>query len=138
MEVFEIDPKLKSDTFPVADIGLCRLLLMNDSRFPWLILVPQRSGVAEVHDLSPLDQTMLTFETVTVSENLKRLTGCHKINVAALGNQVRQLHMHVIARFTEDAAWPNPVWGSGPAAPYEKDAAETFIADLKAGFVDRN
>jgi diadenosine tetraphosphate (Ap4A) HIT family hydrolase len=138
MEPFAIDPTLKSDTFPVADIGLCRLLLMNDSRFPWLILVPQRNGVTEIHDLSPLDQTMLTFETVTVSENLKRLTGCHKVNVAALGNQVRQLHMHVIARFTDDAAWPSPVWGSGAAAPYDRDAAESFIADFKAGFQDRN
>lgn len=136
MRPFAIDPTLEKDTIPVAEIGLCRLLLMNDSRFPWLILVPQRVGVTELHDLSPLDQTMLTFETVTVSDNLKRLTGCHKINVAALGNQVAQLHMHVIARFTGDAAWPNPVWGSGTAVPYDNGAAEQFIAEFKAGFLD--
>lgn len=134
MEQFSLDPALKADTIPVADLGLCRLLLMNDNRFPWLILVPQRAGTVEIHDLSPLDQTMLTFEMVTVSEHLKALTGCHKVNVAALGNQVRQLHMHVIARDTGDAAWPNPVWGSGPAVPYEPEAAEAFIAKFKASF----
>lgn len=134
MEGFVIDPILKNDTFSVAEIGLCRLLLMNDRRFPWMILVPQRSGVTEIHDLSPLDQTMLTFETVTVSEHLKALTGCRKINVAALGNQVSQLHMHVIARTADDAAWPNPVWGSGPAQPYGPGEAEDFIAKFTAAF----
>ncbi|WP_193177803.1 HIT domain-containing protein [Oricola nitratireducens] len=134
MEQFSLDPALQADTLPVADLGLCRLLLMNDNRFPWLILVPQRAGTVEIHDLSPLDQTMLTFEMVTVSEHLKALTGCHKVNVAALGNQVRQLHMHVIARDTGDAAWPNPVWGSGPAVPYEPGAADAFIAKFKASF----
>jgi len=134
MEDFSLDPALAADTFPVADLGLCRLLLMNDSRFPWLILVPQRAKMVEMHDLSPLDQTMLTFETVTVSENLKAATGCHKVNIAALGNQVRQLHLHVIARHTDDAAWPNPVWGSGKAVPYDKAAAEQFIAKFTASF----
>jgi diadenosine tetraphosphate (Ap4A) HIT family hydrolase len=138
MEDFELDPVLAGDSFSVANLGLCRLLLMNDSRFPWLILVPQRADMVEIHDLSPLDQTMLTFETVTVSENLKAMTGCHKVNVAALGNQVRQLHIHVIARQTDDAAWPNPVWGSGPAEPYDKAAAQDFIAKFTASFQERN
>ena len=134
MGKFTLDPKLKSDTFAVADIGLCRLLLMNDTRFPWLILVPQRAGMTEIHELSPLDQTMLTFETVMVSEHLKGLTGCHKLNVAALGNQVSQLHVHVIARDTGDPAWPNPVWGSGPSVAYRDDAAADFIAKFTATF----
>jgi len=138
MEDFELDPALAGDSFFVANLGLCRLLLMNDSRFPWLILVPQRADMVEIHDLSPLDQTMLTFETVTVSENLKAMTGCHKVNVAALGNQVRQLHIHVIARQTDDAAWPNPVWGSGHAEPYDKAAAQDFIAKFTASFQERN
>jgi diadenosine tetraphosphate (Ap4A) HIT family hydrolase len=138
MEDFRLDPQLAADTFPMADLGLCRLLLMNDSRFAWLILVPQRTDMVEIHDLSPLDQTMLTFETVTVSEHLKALTGCHKVNIAALGNQVRQLHVHVIARHTDDAAWPNPVWGSGPAVAYTPLAAQDFIAEFTASFQERN
>ncbi|GAB4352404.1 MAG: HIT family protein [Oricola sp.] len=138
MDDFELDPALAADTFPVATLGLCRLLLMNDSRFPWLILVPQRAEMTDMHDLSPLDQTMLTFEAMTVSENLKALTGCHKINIAALGNRVRQLHLHVIARQTDDAAWPNPVWGSGPAVPYGRDEAADFIARFSASIQERN
>jgi diadenosine tetraphosphate (Ap4A) HIT family hydrolase len=138
MDNFELDPTLAADTFPVATLGLCRLLLMNDSRFPWLILVPQRAGMVDMHDLSPLDQTMLTFETMTVSENLKALTDCHKINIAALGNQVRQLHVHIISRQTDDPAWPSPVWGSGPAIPYDKTDADDFIAKFTAGFQERS
>ena len=134
MQSFALDPMLEADTLPVADIGLCRLLLMNDSRFPWLILVPQRAGVREIFELTPLDQTMLTFETVMVSEHLQALTGCHKINVAALGNQVAQLHMHVIARKTNDAAWPKPVWGSGEAVPYDKKSVQAFIKRFSAAF----
>ena len=134
MDNFSLDPTLAADTIPVADIGLCQLLLMNDSRFPWLILVPQRADVVEMHELSPLDQTMLTFETVTVSEHLKQMTDCHKVNVAALGNQVRQLHVHVIARNPGDAAWPKPVWGSGSASPYEAKAAEAFIEKFTSSF----
>jgi diadenosine tetraphosphate (Ap4A) HIT family hydrolase len=134
MVEFSLDPKLEKDTYFVANIGLCRLLLMDDSRFPWLILVPQRDGISEVHNLSPLDQTMLTFETVSISERLKAATGCDKINAAALGNQVPQLHMHVIARFKDDAAWPNPVWGSGEAEPYDQQAAHDFIKNFMADF----
>ena len=131
---FALDPRLAGDTFSVAKLSLSRLLLMNDARFPWLILVPQRVGIREFHELTPLDQTMLTFEIATVSENLKALTGCHKLNVAALGNQVEQLHVHVIARQTDDAAWPNPVWGSGNAEPYLPDAAADFIAAFNDSF----
>ncbi|QKV19438.1 HIT domain-containing protein [Oricola thermophila] len=138
MKQFCLDPTLAADTIPVADLGLCRLLLMNDSRFPWMILVPKRADVTEIYELSPLDQTMLTFETVTVSEHLRVLTGCHKVNVAALGNQVRQLHMHVIARHVDDDAWPNPVWGSGRAKPYAREAAEHFISEFTASFQERS
>lgn len=134
MTAFSLDPVLAGDTHPVTELGLCRVLLMNDARFAWLILVPQRAGVSEVFELTPLDQTMLTFETVTVSEQLKAFTGCDKINVAALGNQVSQLHVHVIARRKDDAAWPNPVWGSGPAVPYTSEAAQDFIAKFAAHF----
>lgn len=121
---FSLDRRLEADTEPVMWLGLCELRAMNDKRWPWLILVPQRPGIVEVHDLTPLDQTMLTFETNMVAKALKTLTGCTKINTAALGNIVPQLHVHVIARDESDAAWPGPVWGNGPAKPYTK--AELF------------
>lgn len=133
MKPFELDPQLGNDTHFITQLGLCRLLLMDDARFPWLVMVPQRGGVTEIHELSPLDQTMLTFETVTVSQRLKAMTDCDKINVASLGNQVPQLHVHVIARTRDDAAWPRPVWGVGTPKPYRPGAIETFIAEFVSG-----
>ncbi|MGB7433061.1 MAG: HIT family protein [Ahrensia sp.] len=111
-------------------MGLNRLLLMNDKRFPWLILVPQRADIKDFDELSPLDQTMMTFEMGEISRALKAATGCYKINIAALGNMVPQLHMHVIARNTDDAAWPKPVWGVGEAQAYTHDEANQVIAGL--------
>jgi diadenosine tetraphosphate (Ap4A) HIT family hydrolase len=130
MKGFALDDRLRDDTIHIGVLGLNRLLLMNDRRFPWLILVPQRANVSELHELSPLDQTMMTFEMTQVAEALKRATDCHKINVAALGNQVSQLHVHVIARRTDDAAWPGPVWGSGQAQPYDNGDERHFIDRL--------
>ncbi|MEL6921749.1 MAG: HIT family protein [Pseudomonadota bacterium] len=130
MAEFVLDAKLEADTFHVADIGLCRVRLMNDARFPWLILVPMRDGVREIHELTPLDQTMLTFETTQMSKMLQHATGAKKMNIAALGNQVAQLHVHVIARTSDDTAWPNPVWGAGEALTYNQAQAQTLIAKL--------
>lgn len=127
MTQFTLDPALAADTFFVADIGLTEVRLMNDSRFPWLILVPKRPDVQEVFHLSPLDQTMLTFETNQIAETLQSVTGAHKMNVAALGNQVRQLHVHVIARFESDAAWPGPVWCAGAGTPYADADAQAVV-----------
>jgi len=127
MERFEVHEKLREDTVDIGILGLNRLLLMNDRRFPWLILVPQRHNVSELHELSPLDQTMMTFEMTQVADTLKRVTACHKVNVAALGNQVPQLHVHVIARMTDDAAWPGPVWGVGEPVRYANGDARHFI-----------
>ena len=132
MAVFQLDPTLSADTHAIGDIGLCRLLLMDDSRFPWLICVPRRPDIAEMHQLTPLDQTVLTFEITQVSEMLQDLTQCTKINVAALGNMVRQLHIHVIARNEDDAAWPGPVWGAGERKPY----APTEVVAFKARFTE--
>lgn len=134
MTDFELDPTLERDSFPVAEIGLTEVRLMNDSRFPWLILVPRRTGVTEVHELTPLDQTMLTFETAQIAEALKDFTGADKINVAALGNQVSQLHVHVIARFKIDPAWPGPVWCTGDAEPYKNGSAKAFIERFSSTF----
>ncbi|MEM1376551.1 MAG: HIT family protein [Pseudomonadota bacterium] len=130
MAEFILDPKLEADTLPLADIGLCRVRLMNDARFPWLILVPMRGGVREIHELTPLDQTMLTFETTQMSKLLQTATGATKMNIAALGNQVPQLHVHVIGRTKDDAAWPNPVWASGTPNPYTKSEADAFVQAL--------
>jgi diadenosine tetraphosphate (Ap4A) HIT family hydrolase len=129
---FALDARLDGDSEHVMWLSLCELRLMNDSRWPWLILIPQRQKITEVHDLTPLDQAMLTFETNMVAESLKRLTGCEKINTGALGNIVRQLHVHVIARNEGDPAWPGPVWGHGLREPYRREAMHEFSARMQA------
>ena len=124
---FQLDARLKTDAFFVADWPLSRVLLMNDSRFPWLILVPRRGGAGELHDLSSLDRAMLIEETARASAALKAATGAAKINVGALGNLVPQLHVHVVARTPGDAAWPRSVWGHGEAVPYGQLAREELL-----------
>jgi diadenosine tetraphosphate (Ap4A) HIT family hydrolase len=105
---------------------------MNDRRWPWLMLVPQRPGACEVHDMTPLDQTMLAFETNMVAQALKRVTHCHKINVAALGNVVPQLHVHVVARNEGDPGWPGPVWGHGSREPYRREDLHRFVDTIRS------
>ena len=116
---FLLDPQLDNDTHEIGRLRLSRVLLMNDARFPWIILVPERAGMAELIDLAAADRTQLWDEITQTSEALRALYGPDKLNVAALGNMVRQLHVHVVARFTSDPAWPKPVWGSGPPVYYE-------------------
>ncbi len=128
---FQLDPRLAADTFLVGDLALCRILLMDDSRFPWLILVPRRADATEIHELAPSERAQLIEEAALSGERLKAFSGAQKINIAALGNMVPQLHMHVVARFAGDAAWPGPVWGVGKAAPYEKEAAAHLAAELR-------
>lgn len=138
MSQFALDPRLVADTAPVMILGLSRVLLMNDARFPWLILVPERAGAVEIFDLAPDDQARLMDEAARISAALKAVTGARKINIAALGNMVAQLHVHVIARFEGDIAWPAPVWAAGPAQPYApRDLATqaTRLADDLAGHV---
>src|SRR4051812_40436588 len=115
---FKLDDRLGNDSVLITNVGLCQLRLMDDCRWPWLILVPQRPGISELFELTPLDQTMLTFETNLVAEALKKAKQPVKINVAAIGNIVRQLHVHVIARYENDANWPGPVWGFGERLSY--------------------
>jgi diadenosine tetraphosphate (Ap4A) HIT family hydrolase len=129
---FALDPRLAADTLEVGELTLCRVLLMNDSRFPWLILVPRRDNLSEIHELSPEERARLIDEAAFAGERLKALTGAKKINTAALGNMVSQLHVHVIARFDDDAAWPGPVWGVGKAAPYTPEEAAARLAALRA------
>lgn len=128
---FLLDPRLEVDTFPVLDLPLASVRLMDDSRFPWVILVPRRPDLAELIDLDGEARAVLTAEIDTASRALKTLTGCDKLNVAALGNMVRQLHIHVIARFTGDAAWPGPVWGVGERRTYAAPQAMLLVARLR-------
>ena len=116
--VFALDPRLQQDTLPIGDFPLCRLLLSNDSNYPWFILVPRRDDISEIFQLSVAEQQQLWQETTALAETLKDSFDADKLNIAALGNVVSQLHMHVIVRKRDDAAWPAPVWGKLPATPY--------------------
>jgi len=129
--LFELDPQLESDTFPVGRTSLNRIVLMNDSRFPWLILVPERPDITEPFELTDEDQRTLMQESMIVGKSLKAFFNAHKLNIAALGNQVSQLHIHHIARFRTDAAWPRPVWGAGVAERYEAEALRKRVALLR-------
>ncbi len=130
MSDFILHSKLAADTFEVINLEVSQLLLMNDARYPWLILVPQVSGMRDLHNLSAQQYLAVTQEIVQVSEVLEGVTQAHKMNVGALGNMVPQLHIHIIARQTNDTAWPAPVWGMGEAQPYGQDAADTLIQQL--------
>ncbi|MFA6265660.1 MAG: HIT domain-containing protein [Pseudolabrys sp.] len=128
---FALHPQLAADTVPVGDLRLCRVLLSNDANYPWLILVPRRPGVTELIDLADEDRGTLTAEIDAGARAVKAMTGCDKLNVAALGNVVPQLHIHVIARRHSDPAWPRPVWGAVPAVAYQPALRDGFIAALR-------
>jgi diadenosine tetraphosphate (Ap4A) HIT family hydrolase len=127
---WSLHPQLHADTVPVCDLALSRLLAMNDANFPWLIVVPRRAGVSEIIDLGD-EQALLMNELALVSRALKDETRCDKLNVAAIGNMVAQLHIHVVARRKDDAAWPKPVWGVVPRLAYEADAMEHFVTAIR-------
>jgi len=129
---FALDPRLAADSVFVADWELSRVLLMDDARFPWLVLVPRRVGLVELDDLDETDNTRLVHEIRRAMKTLRGVIECDKINVGALGNIVRQLHVHVVARREGDAAWPGPVWGHGPAQRYTQEARDGLIARLRS------
>ena len=129
--MFELHPQLAKDCDTVCDLSLCTMLLMNDSQYPWLILVPKVKDIREVIDLTPSQQQILWQESAMVSKALQCVCNPDKLNVAALGNMVPQLHIHHIARFTTDKAWPAPVWGVCPAIPYDDGKKSEFINALK-------
>lgn len=130
MNDFALDPRLAADTLVLADLPLCRVCLMNDTRFAWLILVPRRHGMSEIDQLTAADQTVLWSEVNRATAALRACTTVDKINVGALGNIVRQLHVHVVARRDGDAAWPGPVWGSGPAQAYAPEQGDALSQRL--------
>lgn len=115
--MFELHPRLAEDTLAVGDFPLCRLLLMNDASYPWFILVPRRAEIREIFELARHDQQQLLDESSQLSRVLNRVFYADKLNIAALGNMVPQLHIHHIVRYQSDRAWPNPVWGLFPAQP---------------------
>jgi diadenosine tetraphosphate (Ap4A) HIT family hydrolase len=134
--MFQTHERLAAETLDVARWPLCRVLLMNDRTYPWLILVPERPGLKDLHDLAPADRGAIMTEIVKASRALQRLHKPDKINVAALGNVVPQLHVHVVARFATDPAWPRPVWGVRPPEPYDGPGARETIARLVRAFAE--
>jgi diadenosine tetraphosphate (Ap4A) HIT family hydrolase len=131
--MFTLHPQLAADCHIVGDLPLCRLLLMDDASYPWCILVPRRPGVRELHELSTADGEQLWAEAMRVSRLVQGLFTADKMNVAALGNVVAQLHVHVIARRVGDPAWPRPVWGALPPVPYAADTVGRILRQLRAG-----
>jgi diadenosine tetraphosphate (Ap4A) HIT family hydrolase len=130
-EEWSLHPQLERDTAPVGDLPLSRVLLMNDSNYPWLILVPRRPALVELTDLEENEQVQLMAEIARGIGAFKSAAACDKLNVAALGNVVAQLHVHIIARRKTDAAWPKPVWGVAPQLAYEPAARERLIEALR-------
>lgn len=129
--MFSLDPRLANDCFEVTDLHLCKVLLMNDSQYPWLILVPRVEQVTEVIQLDEQQQRLLWQESALISKCLQNCFAPDKLNIAALGNMVPQLHLHHIARFKQDAAWPKPVWGVNPAKAYSAEQGEDIMHKLK-------
>lgn len=126
--MFALHPQLRADCFPVGRFVLCQLLLLNDARYPWFILVPQRAGVSEIYMLDEADRAQLWQESDALSRYMAELFQPDKLNIAALGNVVPQLHIHHIARFRSDPAWPRPVWGFGESAAYGARERDELIA----------
>lgn len=129
--MFRLHERLAADTVEVTRWPLCRVLLMNDRTYPWLILVPQRADLREIHHLAAADRGRLTEEIAAAARTLETECGADKINVAALGNVVPQLHVHVIARFRSDPAWPRPVWGVVPPEAYDAAGMAAIMARLR-------
>ncbi|WP_457104878.1 HIT domain-containing protein [Methylobacterium sp. P5_C11] len=131
---FTLDPRLAADTVEVGDLSLCRVLLMDDARFPWLILVPRRPDVSEVTDLTETDAATLWQEIRLATGVMQTLSRPDKVNVGALGNVVAQLHVHVVGRFRSDPAWPSPVWGFETRTPYPTHARAQLLERAGALF----
>jgi diadenosine tetraphosphate (Ap4A) HIT family hydrolase len=128
---WSLHSQLKKDTIDIGDLPLCRVLVIKDANFPWLLLVPRRHEVIEIIDLDEVEQAQLMTEISRVARALKEITQCDKLNIAALGNVVPQLHVHVIARRTGDVAWPRPVWGVMPALAHDAEEVQNFISALR-------
>ena len=136
MYAFEIDPAFKSGSVAAVDWPLCHVRLQDDARFPWLILIPRRSGLHELEDLDPAGRAALTEEVVRAGQLIREIgedgdRPVQKLNVAALGNVTAQLHVHVVGRRHDDGLWPDPIWGRGSAVPYGAQALQTALSRLR-------
>ena len=128
---WSLHPQLERDTLDIGDLPLCRVLIIHDANYPWLLLVPRRPDIVDIIDLDEVERAQLMTETNRVAAALKAVTRCDKLNIAALGNAVPQLHVHVIARRTTDAAWPKPVWGVTPAVPHDPAELDAFKSAMR-------
>lgn len=128
---WSLHPQLAADTTPVGDFAFARVLLSNDANYPWLILVPRQPGLTELIDLDPNEQVQLLAEIDAAARALKSITKCEKLNIAAIGNIVPQLHVHIVARRHSDAAWPKPVWGAVPPLAYDPAVRNGLIGALR-------
>ena len=135
MNAWQLHPQLANDTVPVIELTLCEVRLMDDANHPWLVLVPRVADMVEIIDLDPAQRTQLANEIDTACRALKALFKPDKLNVAALGNMVPQLHVHVIARYRDDIAWPRPVWGNATARPYAPEELIERVSALRAALV---
>jgi diadenosine tetraphosphate (Ap4A) HIT family hydrolase len=130
-EPWSLHPQLARDTIAIGDLALSLLLVANDANWPWLLLVPRRPAVSEITDLDEVEQAQLMTEIARVARALKEVTACDKLNVAALGNVVPQLHVHVIARRSGDAGWPKPIWGVATPLPHDPRELDRFVTAIK-------
>lgn len=129
--MYHLHPTLAADTFYLGRLTLCDVLLMNNSSYPWLILVPRRAAIREIYELDPDDQALFSQESNEAAQKLAAYTKADKMNVAALGNMVPQLHLHIIARYTTDAAWPQPIWLNPAPTPYDPEKKQQLITALR-------
>lgn len=136
MNDFILNERLAGDTFPIADLPLSRVLLMNDARYPWIILVPRYASISEVFELPAAEQQQLWREATQLGEAMKTALGGEKVNIASLGNVVSQLHVHVVLRRHTDATWPAPVWGNGASEPYDLNG-QAQLRDQLLALIDR-
>jgi diadenosine tetraphosphate (Ap4A) HIT family hydrolase len=128
---WSLHPQLERDTANIGDLPLSRVLVINDANYPWVLLVPRRADTVEIVDLDEVAQAQLMTEITRVSRAMREVTNCDKLNVAALGNMVPQLHVHIIARFRTDPAWPKPVWGAVPPRDYNREDLHGFVTPLR-------
>lgn len=131
MPNFQLHPRLQQDCFSVGRLALSQLLMMDDSQYPWFILVPRRPDITEIHQLAEADRQLLLTESCALAEKLQEIYRPDKLNIAAIGNLVPQLHLHHVARYRTDKAWPAPVWGKLPAQTYDRQQADRQIARLR-------
>lgn len=137
MNTFQLDPRLKQDCFLIGQFPLSRLLLMNDSQYPWFILVPQRNDISEIYQLDTQDRQQLMLESCWLAKAIADIYQPDKLNIANIGNLVPQLHVHHVARFKTDIAWPAPIWGKFPVCAYTEEDAQFQIQRMHNQLQDK-